>query len=238
MLLNMCRIKIILYSLIFISIVSQAQDKIPSVTFGIERGIERSKNDFSFFDDNGMLSNLISNNSHDYWRLYVGIPFRFPRFKIDAGLGFSSNEFFRSLVLSSPGSQAHKYSGIGIDYFFKIPLGIGEERFDMGAEFRHQILMSRRGGGPGNFSSQFGGDGTVKNSYISLGAYAQYMIVRQNQVDMGLNTNVGLSAFKYHNTFFLTNNNLSFYINFGIIFYMYKSPKEQKGQNIAQILLR
>ncbi|MBK7426843.1 MAG: hypothetical protein IPI60_07340 [Saprospiraceae bacterium] len=85
--------------------------------------------------------------------------------------------------------------------------------------------MSRRGGGPGSFSSQFGGDGTVKNSYISLGAYTHYMIVRQDQVDLGLNASLGLSAFKYHDTF-IQSNNLSFYINFGIVFYMYKSPKK------------
>lgn len=220
-----------LFYLFIISMVctlSLAQEKSQTFSIGIERGFEVKSDHTTFLTDNG-IERLIPGTTHKYWRLSIGIPFRISNVKFDAGLGFSHNQFTQNFIIinnSGNFNPSGKYSGIGFDYFLRIPLGIGEDRFEMGPEFRHQIMAAKYSSQNSLFPSSADREGKVRSGYFNVGVFANYIVFRKEQLEIGLSTSLGFSTFKYHRHFFISSKNLFPYMHFGVVFNTYRQTKK------------
>lgn len=214
---------------IIVSASLAAQDKTGILTMGIERGLEKSNSKAFLITENGV-ENFLPKTPHTYWRVYLGIPFQVSNLKMEAGLGISRNQFKQHVgkFFEAPGTiLTEQYSVSGFDLFFKIPIGIGEDRFDMGPEFRQQIMITDRQDSNQSIfpTSLSGAPGKVKSSYFNMGVFANYILFRKPRFEMGLNTSFGYSISKYRFEF-LTTDNLSLYMYLGLNITLYRSEKK------------
>lgn len=214
--------------LIITSTSAAAQERSQIFSIGIERGFEKKNKPITFFTDDEVIR-FVPQTPHKYWRLSFGIPFRFKNVKFDAGLGFSHNQFTQNIfIIHNPGNfnTSGKYSGFAFDYFLKIPLGIGEDRFEMGPEFRHQIVAAKYSGLNSSLPTSVDQEGKVRSGYFNVGLFANYIVFRKKQFEIGLSTAFGFSTFKYHNFFINSSTNLFPYLHFGLVINTFRPTKD------------